>query len=114
MGMQRMATIDASGKDAKKCVNTGYLYNVPDAHIFNSFSKTFLLQELILIFSTPRADLNALQIILHASLAFPVGFVDLRGLQLSRPISIIYFSPVLPSRSKAFHKAIQGPKRTLF
>lgn len=91
---QHKATNDASGKDAKGCVNTGYLYDAPDTHIVNSISKSFLLQELILIFSTFRADLNALRTILHGTLAFPVGFVDLRVLPLSRPISIIFFSPV--------------------
>ena len=41
---QHKATNDASGKDAKGYVNTGYLYDAPDAHIVNSISKSFLLQ----------------------------------------------------------------------
>jgi len=37
-----LTTNDASGKGAKRCVNTGYLYDAPDANIVNSISKIFL------------------------------------------------------------------------
>jgi hypothetical protein len=68
-----LTTKDASGKDAKKCVNTGYVYDAPDANIANSISKISLQQELVPIFSISRADLNTLRIILRGMLSpFPL------------------------------------------
>lgn len=78
----------------QKVRQTGSIYYTSDAYIINSIPKTSLLQELILIFSTSRSNLNALKTILRGTLTFPVGFVDFRGLLLSRLVSIIFFSPV--------------------
>lgn len=47
-----LTTNDASGKDAKKCVNTGYLYDAPDANVVNSISRILLQQESVPTFST--------------------------------------------------------------